>query len=42
VNGARTLSWDEVEAWVCQQRLERDLAEHQQNPGAPWRSLLEP
>ena len=42
VNGARTLTWDEVEAWVCQQRLARDLAEHRQNPAAPWRSLLEP
>ena len=41
-NGARTLTWDEVEAWVCQQRLARDLAEHKENPAAPWRSLLEP
>ena len=41
-NGARTLTWDEVEAWVCQQRLARDLAEHKQNPAAPWRSLLDP
>jgi hypothetical protein len=41
-NGARTLTWDEVEAWSCQQRLDRDLAEHRQNPAAPWRSLLEP
>jgi RNA polymerase sigma factor (sigma-70 family) len=41
-NGARTLTWDEVEAWVCQQRLARDLAEHKHNPAAPWRSLLDP
>ena len=41
-NGARTLTWEEVEAWVCQQRLARDLAEHKQTPAAPWQSLLYP
>jgi hypothetical protein len=40
--GCRRLVWDEVEAWVCRGRLARDLAEHQQNPAAPRRSLLEP
>ena len=38
----RMVTWDEIEAWVCQQRLTRDLAERQQNPAAPWRSLLDP
>jgi hypothetical protein len=38
----REVTWDENEAWVCARRLARDLAEHQQNPAAPWRSLLDP
>jgi hypothetical protein len=38
----RVVTWDEIEAWVCAQRLARDLAEHKQNPAAPWRSLREP
>jgi RNA polymerase sigma-70 factor (ECF subfamily) len=38
----RSVTWYEIEAWVCQQRLARALAEHQQNPAAPWRSLLDP
>ena len=41
-NGARTLTWDEVEAWVCQQRLDRTLRERKENPQAPVRSLLAP
>jgi RNA polymerase sigma-70 factor (ECF subfamily) len=41
-NGVRTLTWDEVEAWVCQQRLEKILRERKQNPQAPVHSLLEP
>jgi RNA polymerase sigma-70 factor (ECF subfamily) len=44
-NGVRTLSWDgwqDVEAWVCQQRLEKILRERKENPTAPFRSLLEP
>jgi hypothetical protein len=36
------LTWHDVEAWVCQQRLERFLRERKQNPQAPARSLLEP
>ncbi|MBE0540827.1 MAG: sigma-70 family RNA polymerase sigma factor [Verrucomicrobia bacterium] len=41
-NGVRTLTWDEVEAWVCQQRLEIILRERKENPQAPIRSLLAP
>ncbi len=41
-NGVRILTWDEIEAWVCQQRLEKILREHRANPSAPYRSLLEP
>jgi hypothetical protein len=33
------LSWDDVEAWVCQQRLEKFLRERKQNPEIPARSL---
>jgi RNA polymerase sigma factor (sigma-70 family) len=36
------LTWQDVEAWVCQQRLERFLRERKENPKAPPRSLLEP
>ena len=39
---ARSATWFEIEAWLCQQRLARDLAEHKQYPAAPWRSLLDP
>ena len=41
-NGVRVLTWDEVEAWVAQQRLEKILRERKENPAAPVRSLLEP
>lgn len=41
-SGVRTLTWDEVEAWVCQQRLEKILRERRENPSAPVHSLLEP
>jgi hypothetical protein len=41
-NGVRVLTWDEIEAWVCQQRLEKILRERKENPSAPFRSLLEP
>jgi predicted transcriptional regulator len=41
-NGIRVLTWDEVEAWVCQQRLEKILRERKKNPEAPLHSLLEP
>ena len=43
-DGLRTLTWDGwdvVEAWVCQQRLEKILREQKENPQAPVRSLLE-
>ena len=38
----RFVTWWEIEAWVCQQRLERFLRERKENPNAPIRSLLEP
>jgi RNA polymerase sigma-70 factor (ECF subfamily) len=41
-NGVRTLTWEEVEAWVCQQRLEKILRERKENPQALVRSLLAP
>ncbi|KAB2653768.1 MAG: sigma-70 family RNA polymerase sigma factor [Verrucomicrobia bacterium] len=40
--GRDNLNWHEIEAWVCQQRLERILRERKENPAAPIRSLLEP
>jgi RNA polymerase sigma factor (sigma-70 family) len=36
------LTWNDVEAWVCQQRFERFLRERKENPQSPPRSLLEP
>jgi hypothetical protein len=41
-NGVRILTWDEIEAWVCQQRLEKILQKHKEHPSAPFGSLLEP
>jgi RNA polymerase sigma-70 factor, ECF subfamily len=41
-NGARTPTWDEVEAWVCQQRLEKILRQKKENPQTPIGSLLQP
>jgi len=41
-NGVRVLTWDEIEAWVCQQRLEEILRERTENPQAPVGSLLQP
>jgi hypothetical protein len=38
----RIRTWEEIEAWVCQQRLARSLREHKANPSAPVRSLLDP
>jgi hypothetical protein len=38
----RRVGGAEIEAWVCQQRLERFLRERRENPRAPARSLLEP
>ena len=40
-NGVRVLTWDEIEAWVAQQRLENILRERKENPKAPIRSLLQ-
>ncbi len=41
-NGApRMVTWEEMEAWVCQQRFERILRQHGENPQAPVRSLRE-
>ena len=40
--GPRIANWFEIEAWVCQQRLEKILREHKANPSATYRSLLEP
>jgi RNA polymerase sigma-70 factor (ECF subfamily) len=36
------ITWRDIEAWVAQQRLEKILREHKENPSAPFRSLLEP
>jgi hypothetical protein len=36
------VTWDEIEGWVCQQRLARDLREHATDPSVPYHSLLEP
>lgn len=38
----RELSWLEIEAWVCQQRLSRIVAERERHPSAPVRSIMEP
>jgi hypothetical protein len=40
--GRRIANWFEIEAWVCQQRLEKILREHKAHPSTPYRSLLEP
>jgi prenyltransferase beta subunit len=41
-DGVRILTWDEIEAWVCQQRLAEILRERKENPQAPAGSLLQP
>ncbi len=41
-SASRSLTWEEIEAWVCQQRLARILRAHQEHPAAPVRSLLDP
>ena len=41
-SGHRVATWDEIEAWVCQQRLEKILRARKENPAARVRSLLEP
>lgn len=35
------LTWQDVMAWTCQQRLERIVRDHQAHPDAPFRSLRE-
>jgi hypothetical protein len=35
-------SWQDVEAWVCQERLEQGLREVAANPDTPFGSLLKP
>ena len=35
------VTWNDVEAWVCQQRLEKILRERAAEPQAPVRSILE-
>jgi RNA polymerase sigma-70 factor (ECF subfamily) len=39
--GLRSIKWSEVEAWVCQQRLQAALDYHRKNPERPYPSLLE-
>jgi hypothetical protein len=42
-NGALPkVKWSEIEAWTCQQRLEKILRERKENPQSPVRSLLDP
>ena len=38
-NGVRTLTWEEVEAWVAQERLQRIVRARQANPAQPFGSL---
>jgi prenyltransferase beta subunit len=40
-NGTRQATWDEVEAWVCQQRLKQITNERKQGAQTPFGSLLE-
>jgi hypothetical protein len=35
----RKVTWDEIEAWVCQQRFEQFLRERRANPQSPARSV---
>ena len=35
------LGWNDVEAWVCQQRLDKIFRSRRENPQAPVRSLLQ-
>jgi len=41
-DGDMNVTWQDVEAWVCQQRLEKILRERKENPQAPVHSLLDP
>jgi RNA polymerase sigma-70 factor (ECF subfamily) len=40
--GVRVLTWDEIEAWTCQQRLDEIVRDRKANPQAPMGSLLQP
>jgi hypothetical protein len=40
-NGTRLATWDEVEAWVCQQRLKQIMIERKQDAQRSFGSLLE-
>ena len=40
-NGTRQATWDEVEAWTCQQRLKQIMIERKQDAQRPFGSLLE-
>ena len=42
VGEIRTPTWEEVEAWICQQRWEGMLRARRENPRAAFRSLREP
>jgi hypothetical protein len=39
---AQAVIWEDVEAWVCQQRLQRILESKKQNPREPYGSLIVP
>jgi RNA polymerase sigma-70 factor (ECF subfamily) len=41
-DGDMDVTWQDVEAWVCRQRLERYLRERKENPQSPVHSLLDP
>lgn len=41
-NGVRILTWDEIEAWVCQRRLAEIIRERKMNPNLPAGSLMQP
>jgi hypothetical protein len=41
-NGRRNVTWDEIEAWTCQQRLNRYIEQRRLNPNIPAPSLLQP
>jgi RNA polymerase sigma factor (sigma-70 family) len=42
VGEVRALTWEEVEAWICQTRWEGILRAREENPTAPFRTLMEP
>ena len=35
------MAWNDVEAWICQRRLEKILLERKEHPQGPVRSLLQ-